>query len=614
MSIKKKKSSRLKKIVYNHLWKMKWNMIIASLCMLGFTLSELMNPWPLKIIIDYILLDKPMPQFLSFIDNLFQREIISFLFMLFFDLDAVQSEKVLLVLIVSSAIILIAFLSGTFSYFQIYSTSRIGFQLVHTLRRELFAHLQRLSLSFHNRARSGELLTKVTSDTSALKELFAEMVLNIATHLLTLIGMFVIMFILNFNLTLIVLGTFPVLSFILIYHFRKIKASAKTQRKKEGKIASQISEIMNSVLLVQAFGRESYEEEQFEMKSSQTLEENIRMARTMAAATRTVEIISAFGKWAVVFIGSIQALKGQMTPGDILIFYSYVGKMYKPVKNLVKLSMKVSKAMVSAERINEILEVEPEIQDCRSAIEANNLRGEIIFKNVSFDYGNDKDVLKDVSFAISPGQRVALVGASGAGKSTIISLILRLYDSRAGFISIDGIDIKKYQRESLRRESGIVLQDLVLFGISINENIAYGKPGATREEIEEATRQAHAHDFIMALPDGYETILGERGSTLSGGQRQRICLARAIIKRPSILILDEPTSAVDAESEVLIRDAINRLQKGKTMLIIAHHLSSIKDSDQILVLKEGEIVEHGTHDRLLNQKGYYSELSRLQEK
>ena len=269
--------------------------------------------------------------------------------------------------------------------------------------------------------------------------------------------------------------------------------------------------------------------------------------------------------------------------------------------------------MVSAERVSEILQIEPEIQDDPHAFEAVKLNGDIIFKNVYFDYGNGgKDILKDVSFTISSGQRVALVGASGVGKSTIISLILRLYAPREGIIFIDGMDIKNYQRESLRREIGIVLQDSLLLGATINENISYGKPDATQEEIEEAARQAHAHDFITALPDGYETILGERGSTLSGGQRQRISLARAVIKRPSILILDEPTSSVDTESEILIRKAIDELQKGKTMLIIAHHLSSIKDSDHILVLKDGEIIEQGTHDQLLSLNGYYSELFRLQ--
>lgn len=593
-NIQKKRASRFKQIILNHLRQVKGSIFFAAFCMLGFTLAALLNPWPLKIIFDYILLEKPIPSFLSSLETMLQK------------------EKVLSLVIVSSAILLIAFFKGMFSYFQVFITSRIGFQLVYTLQRELFAHLQRLSLSFHNRARAGELLTKIASDTKSLKDLFTESILDFTTHILTIIAMFAIMFTMNWKLSLIVLATFPAMSYSIFYLFRKIRASAKRQRKKEGKIASQISEIMTSVLLVQAFSRESYEDERFETKSAQTLEESIRIARMEAATTRSVEVISACGICAAVLFGSLQVLKGLMTPGDVLVFASYLTNMYKPLKMVAKLSTKFSKAMVSAERISEILEVEAEIQDDPHAIKAVKLNGDIIFKNVYFDYGNGRDILKDVSFAISSGQRVALVGASGVGKSTIISLILRLYAPKKGVILIDGVDIKDYQRESLRREIGIVLQDSLLLGATINENISYGKPDATQEEIEEAARQAHAHDFIMDLPDGYETVLGERGSTLSGGQRQRISLARAIIKRPSILILDEPTSSVDAESEILIRNAIDHLQKGKTMLIIAHHLSSIKGSDHILVLKDGEIVEQGTHDQLLNQKGYYSELFRLQ--
>lgn len=592
-NIQKKSASRFKQIILNHFRQVKGSIFFAAFCMLGFTLAALLNPWPLKVIFDYILLEKPIPSFLSSLEAMLQK------------------EKVLSLVIVSLAILLIAFFKGMFSYFQVFITSRIGFQLVYTLQRELFAHLQRLSLSFHNRARAGELLTKVASDTKSLKDLFTESILDFTTHILTIAAMFVIMFAMNWKLSLIVLATFPAMSYSIFYLFRKIRASVKRQRKKEGKIASQISEIMTSVLLVQAFSRESYEDERFETKSAQTLEESIRIARMEAATTRSVEIISACGICAAVLFGSLQVLKGLMTPGDVLVFASYLTNMYKPLKMVAKLSTKFSKAMVSAERISEILEVEAEIQDDPHAIKAVKLNGDIIFKNVYFDYGNGRDILKDVSFAISSGQRVALVGASGVGKSTIISLILRLYAPKEGVILIDGVDIKDYQRESLRREIGIVLQDSLLLGATINENISYGKPDATQEEIEEAARQAHAHDFITALPDGYETVLGERGSTLSGGQRQRISLARAIIKRPSILILDEPTSSVDAESEILIRNAIDHLQKGKTMLIIAHHLSSIKGSDHILVLKDGEIVEQGTHDQLLNQKGYYSELFRL---
>lgn len=592
--MKEKKRTRLKKIVLGHLKAVKGNLALAGLCMLGFTLAELLSPWPLKMIFDHILLDNPLPPSLSFLEGIF------------------QGGKPFPLVLISSTIVLIAAARGAFSYTQIFMTSRIGYQLVYTLRRELFSHLQRLSLSFHNRSRSGELLTKVTGDTNTLKDVFAESALVFVSHLLTVIGMFLVMFVMNWKLSLIVLATFPALFYALFHLYGKIKASAKMQRQKEGMVASRISEILASIPMVQAFGRERYEEERFEAESAETLEESIRTARMGAAATRAVEIISSAGIATVVLFGAMLVLNGQITPGAVLVFTSYLTNMYKPIRDLAKLSTKFSKAMVSAERINAILELEPEIQDDPDAIEAAHLKGEITFDQVSFGYGDGKPVLRNVSFSIPPGQRVALVGASGAGKSTIASLLLRLYDPQEGAISIDGRGIKRYRRESLRHEIGIVLQDSLLFGATIKENISYGKPDATPEEIEAAARQAHAHEFISALPDGYDTVVGERGSTLSGGQRQRISLARAIIKRPSILILDEPTSAVDAESAQLIGAAVERLQEGKTSLMIVHHFSFLKKFDQILVLKGGEVVERGTHDALLDRKGYYYELFQLQ--
>lgn len=573
---------------------MKGALFLSILCMLGFTLAELLAPWPIKIIFDHILLDKPFSPFLYFLKGI------------------LEGGKVFSLVLVSLMIIVIAIFRGAFSYLQIFMTSRIGYQMVYTLRRELFTHIQRLSLSFHSRARSGELLTKITGDTNALRELFTDSALAFLSHLLTVIGMFVIMFVMNWKLSFIVLATLPILFYALLHLYKKIKASSKKQRKKEGKIASRISEILTSISMVQAFGRERFEEERFVTDSAQTLEESIRTAQLEAASTRFVEIISAIGIWGGILFGSLEVIKGHMTPGDVLVFASYLTNIYKPIKNLAKLSARFSKAMVSAERIEEILEIEPEIEDDPDAVEVSGLNGEIVFDQVSFNYQDSKPVLKDISFSISPGQQVALVGVSGAGKSTIANLILRLYDPQEGKVLIDGFDIRRYKRESLRREIGIVLQDSILFGATIKENISYGKPDATMEEIEEAARQAHAHEFITALPEGYDTIVGERGGTLSGGQRQRISLARTIIKRPSILILDEPTSAVDAESAKLIQDALGKLQKGRTSLVIVHQFSSIKNFDQILVLREGTLVEKGTHDELLGLKGYYCRLYQLQ--
>jgi ATP-binding cassette subfamily B protein/subfamily B ATP-binding cassette protein MsbA len=578
-----------------HLGEVKGSLVISALCMIGFTLTELVSPWPLKIIFDHILLDQSLPPSLSWLDGL------------------ITSGKTVAVVVLSLSILLFAGFRGMFAYFQTFITSRIGYEMVYRLRRELFSHLQQLSLSYHARARTGELLTKVVGDTTALKDVFAESALNFGSHLLTVVGMFIVMFALNWKLSLVALASFPVLCYSLFFIYGRVKASARLQRESEGIVASRIHEMLSSLHLVRAFARESHEQERFERESIHTLDEGIRTARMEAAATRTAEIISSASLAAVVLFGALQVLAGRMMPGEVLVFTAYLASMYKPLRTLARITSQFSKAMASAERIADIFKTEPDTIDDHQGVCAISLNGEIIFKNVSFDYGDGKGVLRDVSFHIKSGQRVAFVGASGAGKSTIASLLLRFYEPQEGEILIDGIEIRKYERESLRRQIGVVLQESVLFGASISENIAYGKPNATDAEIEAAARAAHAHGFIESLPEAYDTIIGERGSTLSGGQRQRICLARAIIKRPSLLILDEPTSAIDAESSILIQHAINRLQQGKTTIVISHQFAGIENFDQILVLRNGEIVERGTHDQLLRQGGYYFELFNLQQ-
>lgn len=562
--------------------------------MLGFTLTELVSPWPLKIIFDHILLDKRLPASLGWLEGLLSH------------------GKVSAVVVLSLVIVLIAGFRGAFGYLHTFITSRVGYQMVYRLRLELFAHLQQLSLSFHARTRTGELLTKVVSDTSALKDVFAESALNFASHLLTVAGMFCVMFAINWRLGLVALASFPAVCYALFTVYRRIKASARRQREHEGMVASRIHEVLSALHLVRAFAREKHEQERFEKENSHTLEEGVRTARMEAAASRSVEIISAAGLCAVVLFGALQVIGGRMLPGEVLIFTAYLTSMYKPLRTLARISSQYSKAMASAERIAEIFRIEPERLDDHHGVKVSGLRGEVVFKNVTFDYGDGKGVLRNVSFAVQAGQRVALVGASGAGKSTIASLLLRFYEPQEGEILIDGVEIRKYERESLRRQIGVVLQDSILFGASISENIAYGKPDATDAEIEAVAREARAHEFIAELPDGYDTIIGERGSTLSGGQRQRLCLARALLRRPSLLLLDEPTSAIDAESSTLIQQTIHRLLNGKTMLMISHQFAGIENFDQILVLKNGEIVERGTHAQLVQQKGYYFELFNYQ--
>ena len=405
----------------------------------------------------------------------------------------------------------------------------------------------------------------------------------------------------------------PLLCVSLFHLYRRTKASVKTQKRQESQVASRMSEVLSAIPLVQAFAREDHEVERFDAATAETLRESIRVARLEAAATRSSELITALGTAAAVLFGALQVLRAKMLPGELVLVVSYLTNVYKPIKTLAKLSTDFSKAMASADRIADVLEIEPEIRDRPDAIEAARLKGEISFRNVSFDYGEGKEVLRQVSFTVAPGQRLALVGVSGAGKSTVVSLMLRLYEPLEGAILVDGVDIRRYRRESLRREIGLVLQESILFGATIRENIAYGRPEATPREIEAAAEAANADEFIRELDDGYDTVIGERGATLSGGQRQRIAIARALIRAAPILILDEPMTGLDVESEDKVRQALNRLMAGKTCVMITHDLQAIADADQVLVLEEGRIIGRGTHAELVASSNRYRHLYELDQ-
>ena len=582
--------TRFRHLFLANLREVKGRLLFAALCTLGATAAELLKPWPLKIILDHVILDKPVPRALRALQGL------------------LPAGKVPLLLEAAAGIVVIALLGGLFSYFQIFITSSIGYRMVYALRRELFTHLQTLSLAFHTRARSGDLLTKIAGDTNTLKDVFADSILKFTSYVLTVAGMLAILAAIDWKIGFIALATLPFLGYSLLHLYRKTKLSVKTQKRQEGKVASRMSEVLQAVPLVQAFARERYEAEQFDAVTQETVRESIRVARLEAAATRSSEIITALGTAAAVLFGAFQVLKGRMLPGDLVLVVGYLTNMYKPIRQLAKLSTDFSKAMASAERISEILDIEPEIVDLPDALPAKGLRGEIVFRDVSFDYGDGRDVLRNVSFAVAPGQRLALVGVSGAGKSTIVSLILRLYEPQRGAILIDGRDIRQYRRASLRRHIGLVLQQSILFGATIRENIAYGKPRATSQEIEAAARAANADEFIRELEHGYDTVIGERGATLSGGQRQRIAIARALIRDAPILILDEPMTGLDGESEGKVREALDRLTAGKTSVIVTHDLQSVADADQVLVLDGGSVVDRGTHAELVERSGRYREL------
>jgi ATP-binding cassette subfamily B protein/subfamily B ATP-binding cassette protein MsbA len=584
-----KQNTHLRRMFWDNLKRIKGSLLLAAFFMLAGAAVELLKPWPLKIILDHVIGGRKLPHRLEFVDQL-------------------GGGSTNLLLLCAGAIVAISLVGGMFSYLEVFITKAIGYRMVYTLRREVFAHLQRLSLSFHNRARTGDLLTTFAKDTSTLKDVFAEALLKFADHFLSVIGMMVILWMIDWRVAAIALASLPFLCFTLLHLYRQTKLSLKKQRKQEGKVTSRFNEVLAAVPLVQAFGRERHEEQRYEEVSNETLRESIRMTRLEAAASRSSQIMTAVGTAGTVLFGALEVQHGRMTAGDLVLVMSYLSSMYKPLRSLAKLSIDFSKAAASAERIAEVLEVEPEIQDRPDAIDITDLRGEIIFTAVSFDYGDGKEVLRHVSFEVRPGQKLALVGVSGAGKSTIASLILRLYEAQQGAILIDGIAIERLRRESLRKQIGIVLQQSVLFGATIRENIAYGKPSASLEEIVAAAKTANADEFIRELEDGYDSVIGERGATLSAGQRQRIAIARAIIRNPRILILDEPMTGLDAENENKVREALDRLMTGKTTIMITHDLQHMADADHVLVLKDGRIAERGTHAELLSRSGYYREV------
>jgi subfamily B ATP-binding cassette protein MsbA len=421
-----------------------------------------------------------------------------------------------------------------------------------------------------------------------------------------------VMFYLNFKFTLIALSVTPIL-FVVVYIFtRRIKQASRDVRKKESDIVSTIEEVFSSIRVVKAFARERYEQRRLEEKSLESVELALRARSIKAKLAPVVEVIVAFGTCLVLWYGGQLVLAGNLTPGVLLVFFLYLGKMYKPMRELSKMTDTFSKAAVGFERIQEVLQTNGQVLDLRRARSAPRFKGQIEFEHVDFGYTKDQLILKDVSFAIEPGQVAAFVGPSGTGKTTIISLVARFYDPLSGRVKIDGQDIRTFRQESLRRQISFVLQETLLFRAPIWQNIAYGRPEASRNEIIRAAQLANAEEFIEKMPEGYDTMIGERGVTLSGGERQRLAIARAIIRNAPLLILDEPTVGLDPASEELVFDALSRLMKGKTSIVIAHRLATIKQANVIFVVKESAIVEQGTHQELLQAGGLYSEHFQLQ--
>jgi len=568
---------------------------IAFVAVLGETLTDLLDPWPMKIILDNVLKPKPLPVWLGrIVTSLFGH----------------TAQPVLIFAVASVAVI--AIIGAISGFFDKYLTTSVSQWVGHDLRRTLYHHIQRLSLEEHDKTRSGDLITRVTSDIEGIQDFIESALLGMLVNVMTIVGMIGVMLALNWRFTLIALSVVPVLFIVVFSYTRRIKKASRAVRKKEGDLLSIVQEVLTSIRVVKAFAREDYEEKRFASESLANVEAGLEARSLKARLSPIVEVIVAAGSCLVLWYGTRLALANELTAGDLIVFVAYLGKMYKPMRDLSKMTDTVSKAIVGYERIQEVLQIESQVRDAPGARRAPALTGRIEFDNVSFNYGPEKPIINNVSLKIEPGQVAAIVGPSGAGKTTIVSLIPRFYDPTSGRIVIEGVDVRQYRLKSLRDQISFVLQDTLLFRTTIWQNIAYGKPGAPREEIVRAAELANASEFIDAMPEGYDTMVGERGVSLSGGQRQRIAIARAVIRDTPILILDEPTSGLDAASEQAVMEALQRLMKGRTSIVIAHHLGTIRQADVIFVIKDCELAEQGTHDALIARGGVYAELYALQ--
>jgi len=570
-------------------------LVLALVAVLGETFSDVLEPWPIKIVIDNILQSKKLPGWLQGLVG-----------------SSFGNDKLAILNFAIAAVAAIAVLGAISSYTEKYLTTSVSQWVTHDLRRTLYNHIQRLSLAEHDHARTGDLISRVTSDIGAVQDFVNSALLGMIVNSLTLVGMIGVMLYINWRFTLIALSIAPLL-FTLVYSFtRQIKNASRKVRKKESELVSVVQEVLNSVRVVKAFAREDFEISRFESQSLESVQTALEARGLKAKLAPIVDVMVSIGTCLVLGYGARLALRGELSAGVLLVFLLYLGKMYKPMRELSKMTDTVSKAVVGYERIQEVLQIEARVKDSPRAKRAPRYKGEIEFERVTFAYDDQPPVLKSLSFAIAAGQVAAIVGPSGTGKTTIISLIPRFYEPQSGRIKIDGTDICKYTLKSLREQISFVLQDTLLFRASIWDNIAYGKPDATPEQIVRAAKQANAHEFIEKMPEGYDTIVGERGATLSGGQRQRIAIARAVIRDTPILILDEPTTGLDSGSEHAVLEALDRLMKGKTSIVVAHHLSSIRRADVVFVIKDAELVEQGTHDELMAADGIYSELFKTQ--
>lgn len=527
--------------------------------------------------------------------------------------DQVLSEKntTMLNWIVLS-IIVVFVIRGIAYYGQSYLMNYVGQRVIIDIRKAVFEKLQRLSMSFYDKHKTGTIMSYVTNDVSALQSAMVDNVVEMITETVILVASIVMMIYLDWKLFLVTFATFPVVLFFIDSFGKRIRKSGSRIQEAAADITSVLQEVASSPRVIKSFVREGYEVERFDKENMNNFRANMKYAQLSSTLTPTIEFVSAVGVSIILWYGGNSVINGSITAGSLVAFLTYAVNISNPIKRLSRVIGNIQKALAAAQRVFDVLDLPEDIKNAPDAKALPPVKGDVRFKDVCFAYNESEEVLSHVSFEVKPGEMIAFVGPSGAGKSTVASLLPRFYDATNGSITIDGQDIRKVTLDSLREQVGIVPQETVLFNGSVYDNILYGRLDATREEVEAAAKAANAHDFIMQLPNGYETMLGDRGMNISGGQRQRISIARAILKNPQILILDEATSALDTESERVVQEALDRLMVGRTSFVIAHRLSTIKNADKIMVLEKGQLIEQGNHDELMAMDGLYAHLYKIQ--
>ncbi len=572
-----------------------WLAIVFAAMMVEILMS-LAAPWPLKLVLDDALGAHHLPSWLEWAHGL-----------------GIGRHTLGVALFAGMATLMIAAIGGIATYIDNYYTASIGQWVANDLRLRIYAHLHRLSLAYYDNAKSGTLMSTTTSDVSTVQNFASSSTLGIMVDIVTIIFMLGLMVWLNWDFTLIAVAVMP---FLLIFIFRfklVVKEVTREVRMRQSEIVAVVQEGLGQVRAVKAFGRQDLEVQHMEAASHASTEAALRARSVKSLLSPVISVVVALCTGIVLWKGTALIVAGTMTAGALTVYLAYLAKFFKPVKDLAGMASTIAQTTVALERIQKILDADKIIGEHADATDPGRAKGELTFEHVAFGYGGDEaPVLRDVSFTIEPGQVVGIVGPTGSGKSTVVSLMPRFYDPTAGRVLLDGRDISTCKLAALRSQIGFVLQETVLFRGTIGENIAYGKPGATQEEIVAAARLANADEFISRMPHGYDSLVGERGDTLSGGQRQRIGIARAVIRNSPIMILDEPTAALDTESERLVIEGLERLMQGRTVIMIAHRLSTIRNADKIIVLKDGIVVEEGTNDELVALGGVYAELHRIQ--